>query len=55
MFKENESQPLQMFAFSGIQLGRYPSSDMVETVVHELDYVEMIEHDLSLREVFCEP
>ena len=30
-------------------------SDMVEPVVHELDDVEMIEHDLSLREVFCEP
>lgn len=28
---------------------------MVKFVVHELDDVEVIEHDLSLREVFGEP
>ena len=28
---------------------------MVEPVVHELDDVEVIEHDLSFRKVFGEP
>ena len=54
-FEEEKPQSFQMFAFHGIQLGRYASSDMVEPIIHELDDVEMIEHDLSFREVFGKP
>ena len=55
VFEENEPQPLQMFAFHGIQFGRHPASDFVEPVIHELDDVKMIEHDLCSWEVFGKP
>ena len=54
-FEEEKPQSFQMFAFHGIQFCSHPASDFVEPVIHELDDVEMIEHDLSFREVFFEP
>ena len=55
VFEENEPQPLQMFAFHGIQFGSNSAPHMVELIVHEFDDVEMIEHDLSMGKVFGEP
>ena len=55
VFEEDEPQSFELFLLNSIQFGRHSSPDMVEPVVHELNDMEVIEHDLSLREVFGEP
>ena len=55
VFEEDEPQTFQLLLLNGIQSPHHSSPNMVELIIHELDDVEVIEHDLSLREVFCEP
>ena len=55
VFEEDEPQPFQLLLLNGIQSAHHSSPNMVEFVIHELDDVEVIEHDLSLREVFGKP
>ena len=54
VFEEDEPQTFQLLLLDRIQSAHHPSPDMVELVVHELDDVEMIEHDLCVRKVFGE-
>jgi hypothetical protein len=55
VFEEDEPQTFQLLLLNGIQSAHHSSPNMVEFVIHELDDVEVIEHDLSLREVFGKP
>ena len=55
VFKENEPQTFQLLLLNGIQSLHHSSPNMVEPIIHELDDVEVIEHDLSTGKVFGKP
>ena len=55
ILEENESQPFELFLLSFVQLTNDSPTDFVQFFIHQFDHVKVIENDVRLREILCDP